>query len=81
MQVDVKIPDAEGVEEFILTYWHYKEGDLVKKGSDLLEVASEKAIFNIPSPVEGKLISIKFQEGDTLKAEDVVATIQKCEVK
>ncbi|MFA6949547.1 MAG: acetyl-CoA carboxylase biotin carboxyl carrier protein subunit [Lentimicrobiaceae bacterium] len=41
-----------------------KEGDIVKKGSKLLEVDAMKMISSIYSPMEGKVLKIHIKDGD-----------------
>lgn len=77
MEVEVKVPDMEGVESVVITYWHYNQGDEVEEGKDLVEVATEKATFNLPAPASGKLIKRNFQEGETAKVGDVIAVLEK----
>ena len=80
MKIEVKIPDLGSSESLTITYWHSNEGDIVKEGNDLVEVATEKATFNVAVPSTGKLIQKKFQEGEIVKTGDVVAVIEKSEV-
>jgi len=81
MQVEVKVPDMEGIESVTVTYWHCKEGDEISEGADLVEVATEKATFNVSSPVTGVLLKKSFQEGDNVETGGVIAVIEKGEVK
>jgi pyruvate dehydrogenase E2 component (dihydrolipoamide acetyltransferase) len=77
MEIEVKVPEMEGVEALTITYWYHKEGEVVKEGEDLVELATEKATFNLPAPASGKLIKRNFNEGDTVKIGDVLAIIEK----
>ena len=43
-----------------------KEGDIVKKGSKLLEVDAMKMVSNIYSPMEGKVRKIHIKDGDLI---------------
>ncbi len=81
MQVEVKVPEMEGIESVTVTYWHCKEGDEVSEGADLVEAATEKATFNISSPVSGVLLKKNFQEGDYVETGGIIAVIKKGEVK
>jgi pyruvate dehydrogenase E2 component (dihydrolipoamide acetyltransferase) len=56
---------GENITKAIVTYWHFQPGDLVKEGDDLVELATDKATFNLPSPVNGKLSKIIIPEGET----------------
>lgn len=76
--MDVKLPNlAEGVTEAIVTYWHHEIGDSVEKGADLVEMATDKATFNLPSPAKGKLAEILKPEGDKVSVGEVVARLEE----
>ncbi len=74
---ELKLPElAEGVNEAIVSYWHFKEGDSIKEGDEILEMATDKAAFNVPSKVAGTLKKIMVKEGDTVKVGSVLAIIE-----
>lgn len=68
---------GEGIESANITYWYFKQGDSVKEGDDLVELATDKAAFNLPSPCTGLLAQILFSEGETVKVGQVLATINE----
>lgn len=73
---EVTLPElGEGIESANITYWYFKQGDAVKENDDLVELATEKAAFNLPSPCSGKLTQILLNEGDTVKVGGVLAII------
>ena len=75
--MEVKLPElAEGVVEATITLWHVKEGDHIEKDQDMVEMATDKATFNMPSPQKGVVRKIFCQEGDTVKVGEVVAEIE-----
>ena len=74
---ELKLPElAEGVNEAIVSYWHFKEGDSVKEGDEIVEMATDKAAFNVPSKVAGTLKKILVKEGDTVKVGNALAIIE-----
>ena len=74
--MEIKVPElAEGVTEATITLWHVKEGSKIEKGQDIVEMATDKATFNMPSPQEGFLKKILRQEGDTVKVKEAIAEI------
>ncbi|HEO63676.1 MAG TPA: biotin/lipoyl-binding protein [Candidatus Omnitrophica bacterium] len=75
MDIEVKVPETGESEGFTVTYWHFKEGDQVVKDSDLVEISTEKAVFNVSSPVSGILKEKKHQEGGRVSCGDVIAII------
>ena len=53
-----------------------QEGDEVKKGETILIMEAMKMENNIQSDKDGKIISIKVKEGDTVLQNDVLAEIE-----
>ena len=68
---------GEGIEGATITYWYFKQGDAVKEKEDLVELATDKASFNLPSPCSGVLTKILLKEGDNVKVGEVLATIDE----
>ncbi len=66
---------GESVQEVTITKWFMKLGDMVQEDDLLFEVASDKVDSEIPSPVEGKIIEIKHEEGDVVPVGDIIAII------
>ena len=63
----IKLPDVgEGVAEAELVEWHVKLGDLVREDAVLAAVMTDKATVEIPSPVDGKVIWLGAEVGDTV---------------
>ena len=75
--VELKLPElAEGVNEAIVSFWHFKEGDNIKEGDEVVEMATDKAAFNIPTKAAGVLKEIKAKEGDTVKVGEALCIIE-----
>ncbi len=63
----IKLPDVgEGVAEAELVEWHVKVGDLVREDAVLAAVMTDKATVEIPSPVDGEIIWLGAEIGDTV---------------
>lgn len=63
----IRMPDVgEGVVEAEIVAWHVKVGDIVEEDQDLLDVMTDKATVEIPSPVSGKVVEVHGAEGDTV---------------
>jgi 2-oxoglutarate dehydrogenase E2 component (dihydrolipoamide succinyltransferase) len=77
MSVSVKVPSlGESVNEAVIAAWKRSEGDLVKADEPLVEVESEKATFEVPSPGAGVLRRILRKAGDTVAVGEVIAEIE-----
>lgn len=73
---DVTLPPlAEGVKKAGVSYWHHGIGDAVKEGEDLVELVTDKATFNLPSPASGLLKEILAEEGEEAEVGKVIARI------
>lgn len=76
--VKVVLPDlGENIEKATVTYWHVKIGAPVKEGDDLVEMATDKATFNVPSPCSGTITEIVAQEGDVVDVGGVLAVLEE----
>lgn len=63
----IKLPDVgEGVAEAELVEWHVKIGDLVREDGLLAAVMTDKATVEIPSPVDGEILWLGAEIGDTV---------------
>jgi len=63
----IKLPDVgEGVAEAELVEWHVKIGDLVREDQLLAAVMTDKATVEIPSPVDGEIVWLGAEVGDTV---------------
>lgn len=63
----IKLPDVgEGIAEAELVEWHVKVGDLVREDDVLAAVMTDKATVEIPSPVEGEVLWVGAEIGDTV---------------
>jgi pyruvate dehydrogenase E2 component (dihydrolipoamide acetyltransferase)/2-oxoisovalerate dehydrogenase E2 component (dihydrolipoyl transacylase) len=65
---------GEGVYEAELVAWLVKPGDTVRRGQNLMEVLTDKATMEVPSPFAGTIDSLSAQEGRPVKVGDAVLT-------
>ena len=76
MAFEVKLPDiGEGVAEGEIVRWLVKVGDAVKEHQPLVEVMTDKASVEIPSPRTGTVASIQVQEGAIVPVGTVIVAI------
>jgi len=69
---DFKFPDiGEGIAEGEIVKWFVKEGEEVKEDDVLCEVQNDKAVVEIPSPVDGTINKILVNEGEVATVGDV----------
>jgi len=76
MAYDVKLPDiGEGVAEGEIVRWLVKAGEAVKEDQPLVEVMTDKASVEIPSPRTGTIESILVEEGAVVPVGTVLVSI------
>ncbi len=72
---EFKLPDiGEGIHEGEIVKWFVKAGDTVKEDDILLEVQNDKAVVEIPAPVDGTVKDVKVSEGTVAVVGDVLIT-------
>src|SRR5882672_8715271 len=77
MPLSLKVPAlGESVREATLGKWKRGEGDHVEADEPLVEVESEKATLEVPSPGAGVLKKILRKAGDTVAVGEVIAEIE-----
>lgn len=70
---EFKLPDiGEGIHEGEIVKWFVKAGDTVKEDDVLLEVQNDKAVVEIPAPVDGTVKEVKVSEGTVAVVGDVL---------
>ena len=76
MPFDFKLPDlGEGITEGEIRKWLVKEGDSIEEHQTILEIETDKAVVEVPSPKKGKILKINKEEGDIAKVGEVLMTI------
>ena len=74
--LEFMFPDVgEGLAQGEIVRWHAAPGDRVKMDTTLVEVETDKAIVEIPSPANGTLLSQGAGQGETLLVGAVLATL------
>ncbi|WP_284140953.1 dihydrolipoamide acetyltransferase family protein [Virgibacillus sp. LDC-1] len=75
MAYEFKLPDiGEGIHEGEIVKWFVKEGDEIKEDDVLCEVQNDKAVVEIPSPVDGTVKKIHVDEGTVAVVGDTLIT-------
>lgn len=73
---EFKFPDVgEGIHEGVIVKWKVKEGEIVKADQIIVEVETDKAIVELPSPFTGTVLKINFREGETIRVGQILVVI------
>ena len=75
--MDVKLPNlGEGADSGTVVGILVKAGAQVKKGQNLIELETGKAVTPIPSPSAGTVTSIRVKEGDKLAVGGLILSLE-----
>src|SRR3981189_7574 len=76
MLIEVKVPQlSESVPEATRLAWHRKVGEAVKRDENLIDIETDKVVLELPAPADGVLSKIIKGDGGTVKAGEVIATL------
>ncbi|MDP1798461.1 MAG: 2-oxo acid dehydrogenase subunit E2 [Planctomycetaceae bacterium] len=68
MPTEFKLPLlAEGINSADVAELHVKAGDTVEAGQVLMELETDKAVMELPSPSAGTIAALLVKKGDTVK--------------
>ena len=71
------VPESgESISEVFVGRWLKSEGEAVKKDEPVVEVETDKASLELPSPVDGVLVRRLRAEGEAVKIGDELAEIE-----
>ena len=75
---EVKLPPLgeDAGDEAQVSFWYFDVGQQVEEDEDLVEMVTDKATFDVPSPVSGRIAEILADEGDTVSVGDTLCTIE-----
>ncbi|HVL90036.1 MAG TPA: dihydrolipoamide acetyltransferase family protein [Actinomycetota bacterium] len=75
MAREFRLPDlGEGLTEAEIVSWLVKEGEEVALNQPLVEVETEKALVEIPSPFEGVVAKLHSEVGDKVEVGSVIVS-------
>src|SRR5581483_4247300 len=76
-RVEFALPDVgEGLEEGEIVSWLVGPGDTVVRDQPLVEVQTDKALVELPSPVAGQVVALRFAAGDIVKVGQVLVVLE-----
>jgi pyruvate dehydrogenase E2 component (dihydrolipoamide acetyltransferase) len=76
MPFNFVLPDlGEGITEGEVRKWVVKEGDNIEEHQTVLEIETDKAVVEVPSPKKGRVLKINKDVGEIAKVGEVLMTI------
>lgn len=74
--IEVKLPDiGEGIAEGEIVKWNVQPGDHIEADQTLVEILTDKASVEVPSPHSGVVQKLLFTEGDLVPVGNVIAQL------
>ncbi|MEO1418782.1 MAG: dihydrolipoamide acetyltransferase family protein [Bacteroidota bacterium] len=67
---------GESIIEATILNWNKNVGDEIEAEETVLEIATDKVDSEVPAPVDGKLLEIKFETGAVVPVGEVIAIIE-----
>ncbi|WP_109313875.1 dihydrolipoyl dehydrogenase [Ruegeria sp. AU67] len=74
--MDVKVPDIGDFSDVPVLSILVSVGDTVAAEDPLIELESDKATMEVPSPADGKVVSIAVAEGDNVSEGALILTLE-----
>jgi pyruvate dehydrogenase E2 component (dihydrolipoamide acetyltransferase) len=72
---EFRLPDVgEGLAEAEIIRWLVEPGDKISEDQPLAEVETDKAVVEVPSPINGTVQEILVDEGDIVEVGEVIIT-------
>lgn len=76
MAIEVKVPDIGDFTDVPVVSVLVSAGDVVAAEDPLIEVESDKATMEVPSPAAGKVVEIKVSEGDAVSEGSMILMLE-----
>jgi len=78
--IEVKVPDIGDFDDVPVITVFVGPGDMVAEEDALIELESDKATMEVPSPASGKISELKVKEGDSVSEGAVILLLEAGEV-
>ena len=80
MSVEIKVPSVgESISEVQIGAWHAAEGKWVAQDSEIVELETDKATFDVPAPLDGIIIEILKKTGEMAAVGEVIGYLEEAE--
>ncbi len=81
MSIELKVPGfPESVADGTILSWNKKPGDTVKRDESLVDIETDKVVFEVPAPRDGILEEIIEAEGSVVVSGQVIGRLREADV-
>ncbi len=75
--IKIILPElGEGIVQAQVVRWLFQEGQRVTRDDDVVELVTDKAVFNVASPGSGTITRIHCREGEEVQVGAVLAEME-----
>jgi pyruvate dehydrogenase E2 component (dihydrolipoamide acetyltransferase) len=77
-EYEVTLPELgdDAGDEARVSFWYVDVGEQVEEGDDLVQMLTDKATFDVPSPASGKVVELLAQEDQPVKVGGALCRLQ-----
>jgi len=77
-EIEVRLPDLgeDAGTEARVSFWYVSEGERVEEGDDLVQMLTDKATFDVPSPAAGTVLKRVAEEDQEVKVGQVLCRLK-----
>jgi 2-oxoglutarate dehydrogenase E2 component (dihydrolipoamide succinyltransferase) len=77
MAIEIKVADfPESVADGTIVTWHKQAGDVVVRGENLVDIETDKVVFETPALENGVLTEIAYGEGEVVVSGQVIGNME-----
>ena len=75
---DVKLPDLgeDAGDVATVSFWYVDPGETVEEGDELVQMLTDKATFDVPSPLSGTVKELVADEDQEVRVGEVLCRIE-----
>ena len=78
MVIEIRVPALpESVTDATVAKWYKKEGDLISRGENLVDLETDKVMFEVPAPKDSVVEKILIKEGEIVTVDQVLAILEE----
>ena len=78
MNIELKVPDfPESVSDGTILNWNKKPGEVVKRDETIVDIETDKVVFEVPAPQDGVLEAILEREGAVVISGQLIGRLRE----